>query len=133
MEYPNNPHRILWLDLLDDQVTLDAMAKLPETKLKERVLFDLRSLPKTWAVKVQQVAIRGTPDILCCIKGRFVALELKSSAGAHIDELQMYTIKQISAAKGSAFIVFPENWEATLTYIKENFLRGMPMKNNTHQ
>lgn len=66
---------------------------------------------KVWSVKVQQVAISGTPDILACINGRFVALELKRSKGAVISELQKHVLKKINDAGGLGLVVYPENWD----------------------
>lgn len=89
------------------------MAKKKETKLKEQVLSALHSLPDTWCTKIQQVAIRGTPDILACIAGKFVAIELKSSPDEEPDALQEYTLKQIAEAGGIGIVVNPVNWSAT--------------------
>lgn len=84
--------------------------KQPETKLKERVLRDLKELPQTWCVKTQQVAIRGTPDILACICGWFVALELKRDDKQKADPLQDYHLAKIRQAGGNSFLVTPTNW-----------------------
>lgn len=86
------------------------MAKQPETLLKERVLKDLRKLPITYAVKIQQVAIRGTPDILCCINGHFVAIELKRDPSQKPDKLQEHELGRISKAGGVSVVVNPLNW-----------------------
>ena len=103
------------------------LSKGPETLFKERVLKDLRALPRTWAVKIQQVAIRGTPDILCSMNGYFVALELKASEKAKIDELQMYTISMIANSNAIALITFPANWPLTLAFLKDTCLKGIAL------
>jgi len=90
------------------------MAKNPETLLKDKVLWDLKNLPNTYARKIQQVVIRGTPDILACINGHFVALELKRSPKESPDPLQTYEIRQIEKAGGQAYVVNPENWPRVL-------------------
>jgi len=46
----------------------------------------------------------GLPDIICCIKGRFVAFEVKTPSGK-LTKLQEATIRKIRAAKGEAFKV----------------------------
>ena len=94
------------------------MAKKRETLLKEKVLSALHALPDTWCVKVQQVAIRGTPDILCCINGNFVALELKSDTQAP-DALQAYTLARIADAGGIGMVINPVNWEASFDALSE--------------
>lgn len=80
----------------------------------------LRGIPGSWWEKIQQKSIRGTPDILGCVQGKFVALELKKDSKANIDELQKYKLEQISKAGGLSAIVYPENWEkvySILTHI----------------
>lgn len=86
------------------------MAKKSETKFKERIMPHLKALPNTWCVKVQQVGIRGTPDILMCVNGMFVALELKRSSSEEPDQLQTHNLNAINKAKGIGLTVYPENW-----------------------
>ena len=81
-----------------------------ETAFKNKVRAALKTLPGCWFVKTQQVAIRGTPDLLCCIGGRFVALELKRSQEAKADPLQAYMLAQIENAGGVAVVAHPDNW-----------------------
>lgn len=90
------------------------MAKQPESVLKERVLADLRQLPRTWKVKVQQVAVRGTPDILACIGGHFVAIELKRDEKQKLEKLQEHEMEKIKKAGGRAYLVHPLNWPGVL-------------------
>lgn len=90
----------------------------PETKFQNRVLKDLKSLPHTWVLKTQERARRGVPDILLCVAGRFVAIELKASEQALASPLQCYEISKIEHSGGYAYIAYPENWEAVLNDIK---------------
>ena len=46
----------------------------------------------------------GLPDIICCIKGRFVAFEVKAASG-RLTKLQEATMRKIRDAKGEAFKV----------------------------
>lgn len=46
----------------------------------------------------------GTPDILACVAGRFVGIEVKRSKGGVVSELQKFKIKQIKNANGIAFV-----------------------------
>lgn len=79
----------------------------PETRFKIRALADLRTLG--WAEKIQQKAIRGTPDILACIKGWFIALELKVERNK-ADPLQDHELRKIDKAGGMALVVYPDDW-----------------------
>jgi hypothetical protein len=83
--------------------------KKPETKLKEKVLADLKGLG-AWAEKIQQVGKVGTPDILACINGKFIALELKSKEDELPSKAQVIKLRKIKKAGGFAAIVTPKNW-----------------------
>jgi len=89
----------------------------PETLFRRRVVKDLESLDKIAVFSVQQVSIRGTPDLLICLKGNFIALELKSEEGSP-SPLQLYNIKRIERAFGQAFVVYPDNWGRIFDFLK---------------
>ena len=93
--------------------------KQPETVFKELVLSDLKKLPKTYVVKIQQVVIRGTLDLHICCNGHFAALELKRDHKQKADPLQDYTIKKILEAGGSALVVHPLNWPDVLCQLSK--------------
>lgn len=46
----------------------------------------------------------GTPDILACVNGRFIAVEVKRPNGGVVSELQKSKIKKINKAGGIAFV-----------------------------
>jgi hypothetical protein len=62
-------------------------------------------------VKVQQRTIRGTPDIIMCVNGIFIALELKKSDKEKPDLLQDHELRSINLAGGIGVKVTPENWK----------------------
>lgn len=78
------------------------------------MLQDLRKLPKCYAVKIQQVAIRGTPDILVCFCGLFIALELKRNDRVKPDPLQLHELSKIEKAGGVSLVVTPSTWPMLL-------------------
>lgn len=90
----------------------------PETRFKTRIMPLIKALPNTVAFKIQQVAVRGTPDVLLCIAGVFVALELKRDAKAPITALQKLKLERIAGAGGVARVVYPENWELVYNELK---------------
>ncbi|MCL1857676.1 MAG: VRR-NUC domain-containing protein [Oscillospiraceae bacterium] len=57
-----------------------------------------------WKTHGGMYGTAGLPDIICCINGRFVALEVKTPAGK-LTKLQEITIQKINAAKGKAYKV----------------------------
>lgn len=93
------------------------MSKQPETLFKEKVQARLRNVPNSWFEKIQQVGKRGTPDILGCVNGFFVALELKIPGG-RLDKLQKYTLDKIHLeAKGIAIELRPDNLDETINFL----------------
>lgn len=91
----------------------------PETKFKKKVVEDLKTLKKIWFVKTQEVAVRGIPDLLICIKGRFIAIELKKDEKAELSELQHYNLTNIQKAGGWSYDANPKNWKSIFQELKE--------------
>ncbi len=81
--------------------------KKQETKLKEKVLSALKlRFPNSWFCKIQQVSINGTPDILGCHCGVFVAIELKTEdQGSKLSPIQIYELERISKAAGFVWVI----------------------------
>ena len=93
------------------------MAKKPETILKEKVLEELREIKNSYWVKIQQVSIKGIPDILGTINGRFIALELKKDEKEKANKLQEYVLHEIDKAGGIALVIHPTNFDEVKNYI----------------
>lgn len=83
-----------------------------EKQFEKKVREFLKTLPNQWNFKVFGNAFQesGIPDIIGCINGRFIGLEIKSSRGKASD-LQLYKIDLINKAGGYATVVSPKNWE----------------------
>ena len=88
----------------------------PETLFRKQVTKFLNRLRGVVIFPIQQVAIRGTPDFLLCLRGKFVALELKSAKGTSA-RLQIYFREKINKSGGIALEVKPENWEEVKTLL----------------
>ena len=52
----------------------------------------------------------GVPDILACVNGHFVAVEVKAENGKP-SELQLYHLDEIRKAGGLAFLLYPKDFE----------------------
>lgn len=89
------------------------MSQKKETVFRARIRPFLDRIPESFWESISQRSIKGTPDIIGCIKGHFIALELKSSAKAAISAMQSYKLERISLSGGSIFIVYPGNWKET--------------------
>jgi Holliday junction resolvase len=60
----------------------------------------------------------GIPDILACVNGRFVAIEVKAENGKPT-ELQKWNVEQIKSSGGIAMILYPQDWERFAAMIDE--------------
>lgn len=72
----------------------------------------------------------GVPDILACVNGYFVGIEVKAQNG-HPSELQLYNAEQIRKAGGFSFIVYPSGYDELIKIIdglrREDFTRDLPI------
>lgn len=70
----------------------------------------------------------GIPDILCCIDGHFVAIEVKAQNGTP-SELQLYNIREIRKAGGFSFVLYPSGYEKFKKFVvdlkRDNFNKEM--------
>ena len=94
--------------------------KMTERDFQSKVLKFLKSQPKTWFFKVWGGGFQksGIPDIICCINGWFIAVELKSSTGRPT-ALQEMNIRQINAAGGIGVILYPTGFEKFKQLVRE--------------
>jgi Holliday junction resolvase len=77
-----------------------------EKDIVNAIMKHLKSYPACFAWKTHggSYGTAGIPDIIACINGRFVALEVKQST-AKLTKLQEITIQRIRDAKGKAYKV----------------------------
>ena len=73
-----------------------------------------------WQVKyfANRMTKKGIPDVLACVGGYFVGLEVKAQNG-HPTELQKYQCEQIRKAGGFAFIVYPSGWDDLKVFLTD--------------
>ncbi len=84
-----------------------------EKLFENKVRGFLKQLPNQWHFKVfgNMFQSSGVPDILGCLNGRLIGLEVKSSTGKP-SELQLHVIREIIKAGGYAVVVSPKNWDS---------------------
>ena len=75
-----------------------------EQQIQTKILKYLKEIG-AYSVKTIQTSKSGTPDILCCLNGKFIAIEVKRKGGI-VSALQSYTIEQIQKAGGIAFVAY---------------------------
>lgn len=83
-----------------------------EKQFEEKIKKFLNSLPNTWYFKywAGPYSKSGIPDLIACINGHFVAIEVKASNG-HASELQKRNIRLIRESNGQAYIAYPKDFE----------------------
>ena len=62
---------------------------------------------KVWGNAFQRA---GIPDIIACVNGKFIGIELKSEKG-RASELQLWNIKKIRESGGFAGVYYPKDFE----------------------
>lgn len=71
----------------------------------------------------------GIPDILACVGGYFVGIEVKAQEGV-VSEIQKYNIKQIRNAGGFSFALYPSGYDQFQKFVEdlkqEKFNRNIP-------
>lgn len=79
----------------------------------------LEKLPNTWYFKVWSgpYSKSGIPDIIACINGKFVAIEVKAENG-HASDLQKRNIRLINQCNGIGYIVYPRDFESLKINLK---------------
>lgn len=60
---------------------------------------------------------KGVPDLLCCVNGYFLAIEVKAENGKATD-LQKWNIEAIRASGGKAIILRPSQFEVFCKLVK---------------
>lgn len=58
----------------------------------------------------------GIPDILACVNGYFVGVEVKAQNGKP-SELQLYNVEKIREAGGFAIVLYPSGFEKFKQFI----------------
>ena len=66
----------------------------------------LKRIPRgfAWKEHIGMYGTAGSPDVICCLDGRFFAFEVKTPEG-RVTRLQEQTIHRIKIAGGHAYVV----------------------------
>jgi Holliday junction resolvase len=76
---------------------------MKESQIQNRIIKYLNGIG-AYSIKTIVTNRNGSPDLICCFKGRYVALEVKAEKGI-ISKLQEHNIKLIRKSGGIAAIV----------------------------
>lgn len=96
------------------------MALTPEGKVKKKVVDLLKKHNVYYFYPVTGGFGRsGVPDVVCCMNGKFLAVECKAGKNKPTP-LQEAEIEKIRQAQGKAFVINETNLDLLETYLKEH-------------
>lgn len=87
-------------------------SKTPEGKVKDRVKEILNNTENCWYFLPVQNGMgqSGIPDFICCVRGKFLAIETKSiHTSRKLTALQSRQIDLINTASGTAVVINEDN------------------------
>jgi hypothetical protein len=94
------------------------MASTPESKVKTKIRAILKEHGVYYAMPIGTgYGNAGVPDFLCCVNGRFVAIEAKAGNG-QTTALQDKNLRDIAAANGVTLVIREDNINALAGYLK---------------
>jgi len=102
------------------------MAATPEKKVKDKVVSALKAEGVYYFFPATHGYGRsGVPDIIACVKGKFLAIECKAGGGK-LTVLQAREIERIRHCGGVAVVVNEENWDMLRQLLRELSSGEMP-------
>jgi len=94
------------------------MASTPEAKVKEKIKKILKEHNVYFAMPMGTgYGNSGVPDFLCCVNGRFLAIEAKAGKGIPT-ALQEKNMRDIKAAGGMAVVINEDDLDWLKVVIK---------------
>ena len=98
------------------------MAKTPEAKVKDKIRALLKEHSIYYAMPIGTgYGNSGVPDFLCCIGGKFVAIEAKANGGQPT-ALQWKNLKNINDSGGYTCVIDENNIDYLKKVIEECLL-----------
>ena len=95
------------------------MASTPEAKVKAKIKAILKAHNVYYAMPIGTgYGNSGVPDFLCCVNGKFLAIEAKAGKGT-TTALQDKHLREIEKAGGDAWVVNENNLVHLEEFVKE--------------
>jgi pantoate kinase len=90
------------------------MATTPEAKVKAKIKAILKAHNIYYAMPIGTgYGNSGVPDFLCCVNGKFLAIEAKAGKG-QATALQEKNMREIKEAGGKALVINEESLELNI-------------------
>lgn len=96
----------------------DAYVPRAEAKLQLEILDFLRKQENVAYARIGQATTRGAPDIVCCVKGRFIAIELKSATKHAKQSVHQVEFARKTAKAGGKYFLIKSFGEFELIWEK---------------
>ena len=95
------------------------MATTPEAKVKAKIKAILKAHNVYYAMPIGTgYGNSGVPDFLCCVNGKFVAIEAKAGKG-EVTALQLKNLSDVNKAGGYTLVIRENNLEYLTNVISE--------------
>ena len=95
------------------------MATTPEAKVKAKIKAILKAHNIYYAMPIGTgYGNSGVPDFLCCVNGKFVAIEAKAGKG-QATALQLKNLQLVDASGGYSLIIREDNYAYLERIIEE--------------
>ena len=95
------------------------MATTPEAKVKAKIKAILKAHNVYYAMPIGTgYGSSGVPDFLCCIKGKFLAIEAKAGKGT-TTALQEKNLKSIRESGGLTAVIYETNIADLEKFVRE--------------
>ena len=95
------------------------MANTPEAKVKAKIKAILKAHNVYYAMPIGTgYGNSGVPDFLCCVNGKFLAIEAKAGKGT-TTALQEKNLREIREAGGKAMVINESNLDDLTNVISE--------------
>jgi hypothetical protein len=95
------------------------MATTPEAKVKAKIKAILKAHNVYYAMPIGTgYGGSGVPDFLCCIKGKFLAIEAKAGKGT-TTALQEKNLKSIRESGGLTAVIYETNIADLEKFVRE--------------
>ena len=80
---------------------------MTEQQIQKKIITMLEQTYDAYVVKVVSASKSGVPDILCCIEGRFIAIEVKRPESKNnVSKLQEYNLSLVEQRGGVSMVAW---------------------------
>ena len=92
---------------------------MKESDVVRLMLKALNSQERTFAIRTHGSAfqMKGTPDIIGCSHGMFIAIEAKRSAKDHASDVQLYVLSKMKSAGARVWVSHDPEVEEVIEWI----------------